>query len=62
MSEPTIAAEEANKKSISLQKIITLVVLMASCYAVAFYTAQWVLGPDGPETAEAQKIVRRNSP
>lgn len=70
MSDPTDTSE-VMKKPITIKKIITLLVLMASCYGVAFYAAHWVLGPDGPETVEApvEKTLnvgsikaRRNTP
>lgn len=51
MNEPT-ATPEVTKKSFSPKKIITLVVLMASFYAVSFVAAQWALSPDSSETTD----------
>lgn len=45
------APEHTPKPKLSVRKIIAMVVVMVSCYAVAFSAAQWVLAPDASDLA-----------
>ncbi len=64
MSETT--EQTTQKPKMSVGKIITMVVLMVSCYAVSFFAAQWVLAPDPSDFAEeahgTKKLSAKQTP